>query len=229
MTQTRRDLACRIDHTLLRPDASEREIDSLCEEAARYGFAAVCVNSLWTARCSANLSGSPVAVCAVVGFPFGATRTEIKAAETALALTDGADEIDMVINIGALKSGKWGTVARDIDEVVSLVKAKEAVSKVILETALLSDAEIVQASKLVETAGADFVKTSTGFAGTPTPPEAVALIRANVDATTGVKASGGVRTARDVDAMLAAGATRVGTSAGVKIVTGQASLNPASY
>lgn len=213
------DLAKTIDHTLLAPDATAEQIDLLCEEAARYRFASVCVNPTWIRRCAKGLGGSDVKVCAVIGFPLGANTSEIKAMEARRALRDGAREVDMVINVGALKSGDHDMVRTDIEKVVDSAHEGSALVKVILETALLTDEEKVLASAIAKRAKADFVKTSTGFGGGGATVFDVALMRETVGPEMGVKASGGVRTAEDAQDMIAAGATRIGASAGVQIVS----------
>jgi deoxyribose-phosphate aldolase len=215
------DLARYIDHTLLKPDATAADIDRLCAEAAEYHFAAVCINPTWVRRAADNLRGTDVAVASVVGFPFGASTPEVKAWETRRAIRDGASEIDMVINIGALKSGLHDAVREDIAQVADACREAGAASKVIIETGLLTDEEKVVACRLASQAKADFVKTSTGFAKGGATVFDVALMREVVGPTMGVKASGGVRTAEDVQDMIAAGATRIGASAGVRIVTGE--------
>lgn len=207
-----------IDHTLLKPDASRQEIEKLCREAAEFRFATVCVNPVWVSAAAALLRGTGVGVCSVVGFPLGATTADVKSFETRRAIFDGATEIDMVINIGALKSGDLRTVERDIAAVVEACQPCGVVSKVIIEAALLTDDEKVTASTLARAAGADFVKTSTGFASGGATAADVALMRRVVGADMGVKAAGGVRDLEGLKAMVAAGATRVGASAGVKIV-----------
>jgi deoxyribose-phosphate aldolase len=214
------DLAKYIDHTLLRPDAAADEIDVLCDEALEFGFASVCINPTWVRRAAERLRGSTVKVCTVIGFPLGANTTEVKAMEARKALRDGAREVDMVINIGALKSGVLDVVRSDIEKVVDAAHESGAICKVILETALLSDEEKVVASALAKQAKADFVKTSTGFAGGGATVYDVALMRETVGPDMGVKASGGVRTLEDAEDMIAAGATRIGASAGVQIVGG---------
>jgi deoxyribose-phosphate aldolase len=214
------DLAKYIDHTLLRPDAAADEIDVLCDEALEFGFASVCINPTWVRRAAERLRGSTVKVCTVIGFPLGANTTEVKAMEARKALRDGAREVDMVINIGALKSGMLDVVRSDIEKVVDAAHESGAICKVILETALLSDEEKVVASALAKQAKADFVKTSTGFAGGGATVYDVALMRETVGPDMGVKASGGVRTLEDAEDMIAAGATRIGASAGVQIVGG---------
>jgi len=214
------DLARYIDHTLLRPDATQDEIDTLCDEALDNGFASVCINPFWVKRSAEKLRGSDVKVCTVIGFPLGAMTADVKAAETRKALRDGAREVDMVINVGALKSGQNDVVLKDIERVVDAAHESGAITKVILETALLTDEEKVIASSLAKRARADFVKTSTGFGGGGATVYDVALMRETVGPDMGVKASGGVRTAEDVEDMIAAGATRIGASAGVQIVGG---------
>ena len=214
-----RELAGRIDHTLLRADARAEEIDRLCAEALQHGFAAVCVHGTWVRRCAEALAGSAVAVCTVVGFPLGASRTEVKLCEARLALEDGAQEIDMLINLGALKSGDLESVRREITALVQLCHAGGARLKVILETALLDDAQKVAVCEIARAVGADFVKTSTGFASGGATVHDVALLRRTVGPDMGVKASGGVRSALDARALIAAGATRLGTSASVAIVS----------
>ena len=215
------DLASLIDHTLLRPDATRAQVEELCREAAEFQFATVCVNLTWVSTCAAALRGTSVGVCAVVGFPLGATTPDVKQYETRRALFDGAREIDMVINIGALKSGDLRLVERDIEAVVSACREAGALSKVILETALLTDEEKTTGCVLAKAAGADYVKTSTGFGPAGATVADVALMRRVVGAEMGVKASGGVRDRADLHAMVAAGATRIGASAGVKIVKGR--------
>jgi deoxyribose-phosphate aldolase len=216
-----------IDHTLLKPDASRADIEKLCREAAEFRFATVCVNPAWVALAAARLRGTGVGVCSVVGFPLGATTADVKHYETRRAIYDGATEIDMVINIGALKSGDLRTVERDIESVIEPCRQCGVVSKVIIEAALLTDEEKITACTLAKAAGADFVKTSTGFAsGGATAPD-VALMRRVVGADMGVKAAGGVRDLEGLKAMLAAGATRVGASAGVKIVQQSKGQKPA--
>jgi deoxyribose-phosphate aldolase len=207
-----------IDHTLLRPDASKGDIETLCREAAEFHFATVCVNPVWVATAAALLRGSGVGVCSVVGFPLGATTPDVKNYETRRAIFDGATEIDTVINVGALKSGDLRKVERDIEAVVEPCRQCGAISKVIIEAALLTDDEKVAACSLAKAAGADFVKTSTGFASGGATAADVALMRRIVGADMGVKAAGGVRDLNALKAMVAAGASRVGASAGVKIV-----------
>jgi len=207
-----------IDHTLLKPDATRGDIEKLCREAAQFHFATVCVNPGWVALAARLLRGSGVGVCSVVGFPLGATTADVKHYETRRAIFDGATEIDMVINIGALKSGDLQTVERDIAAVVAPCREANVISKVILEVALLNDDEKIAGSTLAKAAGADFVKTSTGFASGGATAADVALMRRVVGAEMGIKAAGGVRDYEGLKAMVAAGATRIGASAGVKIV-----------
>lgn len=215
-----RDLRRYIDHTLLRPDATAVDIDRLCAEAREHGFAAVCVNPAWVKRAADNLRGSDVKVASVVGFPFGATTAEIKAMEARRAIRDGAREIDMVINIGALKGRDLDLVRRDIQMVSDACHEAGALNKVIIEAALLTDEEKVIASHLAKEARADFVKTSTGYGPGGATVHDVLLMRETVGPGMGVKAAGGIRTAEDVREMIAAGATRIGASAGVQIVAG---------
>jgi deoxyribose-phosphate aldolase len=213
-------LAGLIDHTLLKPDAARQDVEVLCREAAQFCFASVCVNPNWVPLCRDLLRGSGVKVCTVIGFPFGAHLPDVKAYEARRAVEQGAEEVDMVINIGALKSKDYALVEADIRGVVQAV-GKNTVVKVILETSLLTREEKIMGSTLAKAAGADYVKTSTGFAGGGATVEDVALMRETVGPEIGVKASGGIRTKEDVEAMVAAGATRIGASAGVKIVRGE--------
>ncbi|WOS96436.1 MULTISPECIES: deoxyribose-phosphate aldolase [Nosocomiicoccus] len=210
-----------IDHTLLKPDTTTDDIKKLCEEAKQYNFFSVCVNPSHVELCKSLLEGSDTKVCTVVGFPLGATTSEVKQFETVQAIRNGADEIDMVINIGALKTGDLETVQKDIEAVVN-VKG-EALVKVIIETALLTPDEIVTASELSKKAGADFVKTSTGFNGRGASVEDVTLMKSTVGDALGVKASGGIRSKEDALQMIEKGATRLGASSGVKIVLGEKS------
>lgn len=207
-----------IDHTLLKPDARRQEIEELCREAAQHKFATVCVNPCWVALCADRLAGTGVLVCSVVGFPLGATTADVKAFETRRAIFDGAREIDTVINVGALKSGDLHTVERDIEAIVRPCRECGVLSKVIIEAALLNEDEKVTACTLAKAAGADYVKTSTGFGPGGATVADVALMRRVVGAEMGVKAAGGVRDLDALKAMVAAGASRVGASAGVKIV-----------
>ncbi len=215
------DLARYIDHTLLRPDAPPADIDRLCDEARQYGFAAVCVNPVWVRRCAQRLRGTGVAVASVVGFPLGANTSEIKAMEARRALRDGAREIDMVINVGALKARDYEFVRQDIAKVTDACHEVGALNKVIIEAALLTDEEKVIACRLAQAAKADYVKTSTGFGPGGATVYDVALMRETVGPKMGVKAAGGIKTAEQARAMIAAGATRIGASAGVQIVTGK--------
>ncbi len=212
-------LAKYIDHTLLKPEARESQISQLCAEAKQFGFFSVCVNSSFVPYCAAALKSTNVKVCSVVGFPLGAMDTESKAFETSIAVKNGADEIDMVINIGALKDGKNEYVKNDIAAVVKAATGKTV--KVIIETSLLSEEEKIQACKLSKEAKAHFVKTSTGFNGGGATVEDVALMKKAVESTLQVKASGGVKNREQALAMIAAGATRLGTSSGVALVQGQ--------
>lgn len=210
-------IAALIDHTILKPEATRADVVRVCREAREYGFASVCINPYWVPLVRAELAGSPVKVCTVVGFPLGATSTEAKAAETAAALRSGAQEIDMVINIGALRSGDYDTVKADIRQVVEVAHEAGAIVKVIIEAALLDDHQKAAACTLAKMVGADFVKTSTGFAVSGATAHDVALMRATVGPEMGVKAAGGIRTLADLQAMTAAGATRIGASASIKI------------
>jgi deoxyribose-phosphate aldolase len=210
-----------IDHTLLKADATKDDIVRLAEEAKKYGFASVCVNPVWVKTAYEILKDTDVKVCTVIGFPLGATTSEVKAFETTNAIQNGAKEVDMVINIGALKKRDLELVEKDIRAVVEAAKGK-ALVKVIIEACLLTEEEKVLACQLAVKAGADFVKTSTGFSTGGATVEDVALMRKTVGPDFGVKASGGIRTAEDFLAMEKAGANRIGASAGVKIVTGQA-------
>jgi deoxyribose-phosphate aldolase len=214
------NLAKMIDHTLLKPDATQQEIAQLCFEARKYGFASVCVNPTWVSLCAELLKGSAAKVCTVIGFPLGATSSETKAFETETAMRQGATEIDMVINIGALKARDLETVAKDIRGVVNAAHARNIIVKVIIEASLLTDEEKTIACLISKEAGADFVKTSTGFAGGGATVHDVELMRRTVGPQMGVKASGGVRTFEDAASMIKAGATRIGASAGVKILQG---------
>lgn len=212
------DMAAMIDHTLLKPDGTEEQVRQLCAEARQFNFASVCVNPTWVPLCADLLRGATPVVCTVVGFPLGATLPEVKAYETERSVAEGACEIDMVINIGALKSRRHTFVLRDITGVVRAAHAGGALVKVIIETALLTDEEKVEACALSQAAGADYVKTSTGFAGGGATVADISLMRRVVSPEMGVKASGGIRSADDATAMIMAGATRIGASAGVKII-----------
>ncbi|WP_048600648.1 deoxyribose-phosphate aldolase [Rubeoparvulum massiliense] len=216
----REEIARYIDHTLLKPTATKADITKLCEEAKEYHFASVCVNPTWVPFCARLLEGADVKVCTVIGFPLGATTTAIKVKETEDAIQNGATEVDMVINIGALKSGEYALVKEDIAAVVQAAKGK-ALTKVIIETGALTDEEKVLACQFSKEAGADFVKTSTGFGYGGATIEDVKLMRNTVGSEMGVKASGGVRTCADAQGMITAGATRIGASAGIAIVKGQ--------
>ena len=206
-----------IDHTLLKADATTEQIKKLCAEARQYDFASVCVNSCHVPLAKAELDGTDVKVCCVVGFPLGACFTEAKACEAAISVERGAEEVDMVINIGAAKDGNWNFVEQDIKAVVEACHPK-AILKVIIETCLLTDEEKRLACICAKRAGADFVKTSTGFSLSGATPEDVALMRETVGPDMGVKAAGGVRCTEDADKMISAGATRLGTSSGVKLM-----------
>ena len=211
-------LARRIDHTLLKADATQEQIEKLCREAREHGFATVCVNPYWVKLCAQLLAGSETAVCTVAGFPLGATPPEVKTYEAARAVADGATEVDMVMNVGALKSGDHRLVARDVAGVVEASHAGGARVKVIIEAALLTDKEKVKACVIARAAGADYVKTSTGFGPGGATAADVALMRRVVGPGMGVKAAGGVRDLESAKAMLEAGADRIGASVGVKIV-----------
>ena len=208
-----------IDHTVLKPETTKAQILSLCEEAKQYDFASVCVNPTWVSTCAKELEGTDVKVCTVIGFPLGATLKEVKAFETKCAIEAGATEVDMVINIGAAKDQNWELVYEDIKAVVDA--ANGVLVKVIIETCLLTDEEKVKACEMSVKAGADFVKTSTGFSTGGATVEDVKLMRQTVGANVGVKASGGVRTSEDMNAMVEAGANRIGTSGGVSLVQGK--------
>lgn len=210
------DLAKYIDHTLLKPQADKAAIENLCAEARKYGFFSVCVNPYWVPFCKQQLQGSGVKVCTVIGFPLGANTTQTKVFEAKDALSNGADELDMVVNLGAVKTQDWDTVLKDVEAVRHA--GEHFTLKVIIETSVLTDEEKVKLCQLCAQAGADFVKTSTGFTGGGATVEDVRLMRAHIPAHMQVKASGGVRTRQDFDAMVAAGATRIGASSGVKIL-----------
>lgn len=210
-----------IDHTILKPEATKEQVEKLCREAKEYGFASVCVNSSYVPLCAELLSDSEVKVCTVVGFPLGAMSTAGKVMETRQAILDGADEIDMVVHVGMIKSGDWDYVEADIQEVVDEAKDK-ALVKVIIETCLLTDEEKVHVCRICRDTGADFVKTSTGFSTGGAKAEDVALMRKTVGPDMGVKASGGVRTYEAAEKMVKAGATRLGTSSGIAIVKEEA-------
>ena len=212
-------VAALIDHTLLKPEASRADIARVCEEARRFHFASVCINPYWVQLAAEALHGSPLRVCTVIGFPLGASQSRIKMAEAELALSQGATELDMVQNVGALRSGDKTAVREEIAELTALAHSRGAILKVILETCLLTIDEKIVACELAVKAGADFVKTSTGFSSGGATAADVALMRGVVGSRAGVKASGGVRSASDLFAMVDAGANRIGTSSGVKIVT----------
>ncbi len=220
---TPQSVALLIDHTLLKPEAAERDIARLCEEARQFGFSSVCVNPYWVRFAAAALAGAASRVCTVIGFPLGANETRMKAAEAELALQQGATELDMVQNIGALRSGQFDAVREDIAAVTRLAHANGAVVKVILETCLLSDEEKITGCRIAMDAHADFVKTSTGFSKSGATVEDIRLMRRAVGEAAGVKASGGIRSFEDLRRMVEAGATRIGTSSGVAIVEGIAS------
>jgi len=214
-------LARKIDHTLLKPEATPEEIKKLCEEARKYNFASVCIMPCYVALCSSLLKGTDVKVCTVIGFPLGATTTEVKRFEAEQAIFNGAQEIDMVINIGQLKQGNFDYIFYDINQVVLAAKKNRVVSKVILETALLSDSEKVKACIIAKNAGADFVKTSTGFSKGGATVGDIALMKYVVGSAVGVKASGGIRSREDAEKMIASGADRIGASASVAIIKGE--------
>lgn len=208
-----------IDHTILKPVASKEDVRRICDEAKQHGFFSVCINPYWVAYAKELLKGTDVKVCTVIGFPLGANTTAVKEYETRDALKNGADEIDMVINLGALKSGDYDTVLSDISAVRKACEGH--ILKVIIETSQLTEEEKVKTCELAAKAGADFVKTSTGFTGGGATAADVALMRKSIPANMQVKASGGVRSREDFDAMVAAGATRIGASSGVKIIEGK--------
>ena len=213
----RKELARRIDHTILRADASAEDVRHVCSEAKEYGFASVCVNPSYVELAAEELKGTDVAVCTVVGFPLGASTAMTKALETAGAVASGADEVDMVINIGAVKSGDWALVERDINAVMGAASEKTRV-KVIIETCLLDDDEKVQVCRIAKKAGANFVKTSTGFSSGGATVHDVKLMREAVGRGVGVKAAGGIHSALEAFELLEAGADRLGTSSGVEIM-----------
>ncbi|MCG7332869.1 deoxyribose-phosphate aldolase [Salinicoccus roseus] len=213
------ELSKYIDHTLLKPAATQDQIFELCQEAMEYNFYSVCINPTWVSTCNDLLKDSDVKVCTVIGFPLGATTSEVKAFETMNAIQNGADEVDMVINIGALKSGNEDLVYNDIKAVCDAA-GQDVLVKVIIETALLDSDEIVKACELSKKCGADFVKTSTGFNGEGAKAEDVTLMRLTVGEDMGVKASGGVRSFEDAKLMIESGATRIGASSGKEIVSG---------
>ncbi|PFO03664.1 deoxyribose-phosphate aldolase [Bacillus sp. AFS076308] len=214
------NIAAMIDHTLLKADATKKQIETLCQEARDHKFFSVCVNPAWVSTAKELLNGSGVKICTVIGFPLGATTTETKAFETKNVIDLGADEVDMVIPIGALKDGNDQLVEQDIRAVVEVAKDR-ALTKVIIETSLLTDEEKKRACELAVKAGADFVKTSTGFSGGGATAEDIALMRQTVGPNIGVKASGGVRSTQDALSLMEAGATRIGASASVAIIKGE--------
>ena len=215
------NIASYIDHTLLKPEASEADVLKVCSEAVEYKFKSVCVNPVWVKTVTKALKGSGVLTCSVIGFPLGATPSDVKAFEARGAVLDGADEIDMVINMASARANDKGALVDDIRAVSEVVHAGEAILKVIIETSMLTDEQKVIACEAAVEAGADFVKTSTGFNGGGATVEDVALMRKTVGPELGVKASGGVRSLADAQAMIAAGATRIGASSGIAIVKGE--------
>ena len=213
-----RSIARLIDHTILKPEATRDEVRQVCAEARKYEFASVCVNAFWIPLVASELAGTSVRTCTVVGFPLGATSTDAKVAETSFAMREGASEVDMVLNIGALRGGEMSTVENDIRAVAEAAHSGGAILKVIIETALLDDAMKVAACQLSQKAGANFVKTSTGFSKGGATTADVELMRRTVGPAMGVKASGGIRTLETLRAMVAAGASRIGASASVAIM-----------
>jgi deoxyribose-phosphate aldolase len=216
-----KNIAGKIDHTLLKPDATPDEIQKLCDEAAKFKFASVCVNPGYVSLCKNLLKGSGVKVCTVIGFPLGSTTTEVKRFEAEQAIQNGAEEIDMVMNVGQHKQGNYDYVFNDINQVVLTAKKHNAICKVILETALLTDEEKIKACVICKKAGANFVKTSTGFSKGGATVGDIALMKYIVGSSIGVKASGGIRSKEDAQAMIASGADRIGASASVMIVSGE--------
>jgi deoxyribose-phosphate aldolase len=223
------ELARMIDHTLLKPEATKQEVEKLCAEAKQYRFASVCINPSYVKICAQLLRETDVKVCTVIGFPLGATSSPAKSFETEQAIKDGAREVDMVINVGLLKSGEYQIVEDDILAVVSTAHKYNVLTKVIIETGLLSDEEKVKACAIAKRAGADFVKTSTGFAKGGATAGDIALMRRVVGPDLGVKASGGVRSQEQARELIASGADRIGASASVKIVTGDKAVAPSTY
>ncbi|WP_017199303.1 deoxyribose-phosphate aldolase [Arthrobacter sp. M2012083] len=215
------NIASYIDHTLLKPEASEADVLKVCAEAVEYKFKSVCVNPVWVKTVTKALKGSGVLTCSVIGFPLGATPSDVKAFEARGAVLDGADEIDMVINMASARANDKGALVDDIRAVSEVVHAGDAILKVIIETSMLTDEQKVIACEAAVEAGADFVKTSTGFNGGGATVEDIALMRKTVGPELGVKASGGVRSLADAQAMIAAGATRIGASSGIAIVKGE--------
>ena len=224
MTSTETPVARLIDHTLLRPDASRSDVERICDEAIDYGFATVCVNPSWVETAAGRLSGTGVGVSAVVGFPLGATLTAVKVAETQAVLAAGATEVDMVMNLGAVKTGDWSWMREDLEAVVSPCRGAGAGVKVIIEAALLTEMEKIEACTLARGAGVTFVKTATGFGPGGATVDDVVLMRRVVGAAVGVKAAGGVRDLVTARAMIDAGATRIGSSAGVRIAQEERAL-----
>ncbi|NUN09337.1 MAG: deoxyribose-phosphate aldolase [Ignavibacteriaceae bacterium] len=220
---TDREVASKIDHTLLKPEATPDEIKQLCEEARQYHFASVCVNPSYVSLCSSLLKSTGVKVCTVIGFPLGSTTSEVKRTEAMQAIENGAQELDMVINVGRLKAGEHNYVFNDIQQIVLTAKPHRILVKVILETSLLTDEEKIKACLICKEAGADFVKTSTGFSKGGATVGDIALMKLIVGSTVGVKASGGIRSREDAEAMIKHGANRIGASASVKIVRGEKS------
>jgi deoxyribose-phosphate aldolase len=218
VTSESQHIAALIDHTILRADATREDVRRVCAEAREYSFASVCINGCWVPFVASELAGTPVKVCTVAGFPLGAMAGEAKLAETEIALREGASEIDMVLNVGALRDGDRDAVQREIAQLAAACHAGGAILKVILETCLLSDDQKRIACELSMAAGADFVKTSTGFGSAGATEADIALMRATVGAGMGVKASGGIRTLADLRTMVAAGASRIGASASVNIL-----------
>ena len=219
MEYTKKNVAGMIDHTLLKADATEAQIAKLCQEAKEHGFASVCVNPGYVPEAAEALKGTDVRVCTVIGFPLGATSSEAKAAETADAIAKGAAEVDMVVNVGRIKSGNWDYVRSDIAAVVNAARGR-ALTKVIIETCLLTDDEKIRVCEIAKEAGADFVKTSTGFSTGGATAADIALMRKTVGPDMGVKASGGIHSTEEAIALIEAGASRIGASAGIAIISG---------
>ena len=219
MEYTKKNVAGMIDHTLLKADATEAQIAKLCQEAKEHGFASVCINPGYVPEAAEALKGTDVRVCTVIGFPLGATSSEAKAAETADAIAKGAAEVDMVVNVGRIKSGNWDYVRSDIAAVVNAARGR-ALTKVIIETCLLTDDEKIRVCETAKDAGADFVKTSTGFSTGGATAADIALMRKTVGPDMGVKASGGIHSTEEAIALIEAGASRIGASAGIAIISG---------
>ena len=219
MEYTKKNVAGMIDHTLLKADATEAQIAKLCQEAKEHGFASVCVNPGYVPEAAEALKGTDVRVCTVIGFPLGATSSEAKAAETADAIAKGAAEVDMVVNVGRIKSGNWDYVRSDIAAVVNAARGR-ALTKVIIETCLLTDDEKIRVCEIAKDAGADFVKTSTGFSTGGATAADIALMRKTVGPDMGVKASGGIHSTEEAIVLIEAGASRIGASAGIAIISG---------